>query len=325
MFAHFPICRSWKNLIALFAAAFLALPAVALGKVSPPSAGPPQYQALRLERSENNQLLVQVEINGRPAVLNVDSGAPITAIAVSRRAHFKVTPVTKKSEIPSRLNINGVLNSVGIAKSLRLGALVLVDEPVVMLDLDQFGARAAPNQRRIDGILGADILVPLKAIIDCERQLLLLKIDPRIPGAIPGVDFRGFRRVRMHLSDGLNLYVSGSVNGKKVKLLVDTGAVTTSLHSGLMRRMGIPLRKTRYVSASVNLKESPVHVATLAQFSIGSLHLRSHDVGVTDLEGLIHGGLLDATPPVAGLLGSGTLHRYHGIIDFGTSTLYLKK
>jgi hypothetical protein len=48
------------------------------------------------------------------------------------------------------------------------------------------------------------------------------------------------------------------------------------------------------------------------------------DVGVIDLEGLIHDGLLEGSPPVAGLLGAETLRRHHGIIDFGTRTLYLR-
>jgi hypothetical protein len=40
---------------------------------------------------------------------------------------------------------------------------------------------------------------------------------------------------------------------------------------------------------------------------------------------VIHGGLLDGKPPVAGLLGAEILNRHHGIIDFGTRTLYLKR
>ena len=46
---------------------------------------------------------------------------------------------------------------------------------------------------------------------------------------------------------------------------------------------------------------------------------------VIDLEGVIHDGLLDGSPPVAGLLGAEILNRHHGIIDFGTRTLYLKR
>jgi hypothetical protein len=55
------------------------------------------------------------------------------------------------------------------------------------------------------------------------------------------------------------------------------------------------------------------------------MDFKGKDVGVINLEGLIHGGLLDASPPVVGLLGSEMLRRYHGIIDFGTKSLYLKR
>jgi hypothetical protein len=46
---------------------------------------------------------------------------------------------------------------------------------------------------------------------------------------------------------------------------------------------------------------------------------------VIDLEGLIHDGLLQGSPPVAGLLGAEILNRHHGIIDFGARKLYLKR
>jgi hypothetical protein len=53
--------------------------------------------------------------------------------------------------------------------------------------------------------------------------------------------------------------------------------------------------------------------------------MNKKEVGVIDLEGLIRDGLLDATPPVAGLLGSDILRRHSAIIDFRTKTLYLKR
>jgi len=67
-----------------------------------------------------------------------------------------------------------------------------------------------------------------------------------------------------------------------------------------------------------------VQLATIRRFSVGSFHVKGKEVGVRDLRGLIHGDLLQGSPPVAGLLGSEFLRRNHGIIDFGTGTLYLK-
>jgi hypothetical protein len=75
----------------------------------------------------------------------------------------------------------------------------------------------------------------------------------------------------------------------------------------------------------VNLKERGVEVATIKRLSIGHVNFRRKEVGVMDLQGLIHDELLDASPPVAGLLGSEILRRHHGIIDFGTRTLYLER
>ena len=313
---------SLSNLAALVGAAsalFLAAAPQARGA----SVGALQYEALPLFRSPQNHLLVRAEINGKPAVLCLDTGAPVSAIALNRRAYFGMAPITGKSDIPSRLSINGAFNSVAIARNLRLGSLNLIDEPMVMVDLG--GLRRTSRRDQIDGILGADILFPTQALLDCQRQILILKINPSVPGTIPGFDFNGFRRIPMHVSDGFNLYVDGSVNGQKAKLMVDTGAFATLLHSRFVRRMQIPMRETPFSSSGVNLKQRGVQMATISRFSIGSMDLQRNDVGVINLEGLIHGGLLDASPPVAGLLGSEILRRNHAIIDFGTKNLYLKR
>ena len=284
-----------------------------------------QFQALPLERSRQNHLLVRAQINGKPALLGVDSGAPVSAIALHRVAHFGLKPAKPNGEVPTRLRINGTYNKVVIAKGLQLGALNLVDEPMVAVDLG--GSRRAAklmNEQAIDGILGADVLFPTHAVLDCRRQVLILKIDPNVQGGVPGMNYAGYSRVPMSVSSGYNLYVDGSVNGRKAKLMVDTGAFATLLHQGFVRQMKIPLRNTPYSSAGVNLKQRGVQLATISRMSVGSVQMRGKEVGVMDLEGLIRNGLLEASPPVAGLLGSEILQRHNGIIDFGTKTLYLK-
>jgi len=305
-----------KKLVALVAFVFAT-------SLQAATAGALQYEGLPLIRSSQNHLLVRAEVNGKRALLGVDTGAPVSAIALNRREHFGLAPITGKSDLPSKLSINGAFNSVAVAKNVRLGNLNLVDEPLVLVDLG--GLRRSSKRDEIDGILGADILFPTKALIDCQRQLLVLKMNPSVPGTVPGFNFSGFRRIPMHVSDGFNLYVDGSVNGKPARLMVDTGAFATLLHSRFVRRMQIPLRETPYSSSGVNLKQRGVQMATISRLSVGSMNLERNDVGVINLEGLIHGGLLDASPPVAGLLGSEILRRHHGIIDFGTKSLYLKR
>jgi predicted aspartyl protease len=284
-----------------------------------------QFEALPLVRSRQNHLLLRAFINGKPAWLTVDSGAPVSAIALHRRDYFRLKPATAESKLPARVQINGAFNNVAIARELRIGGLKLIDEPVVTVDL-AYSSRAARlvHEQEIDGIIGADILFPTQAVLDCERQLLFLKMDPEVAGNVPAFNRRGLSAVPIQVSDGFNLYVNGSVNGTPARLMVDTGSFTTLLHRSFVRRMRIATRGTPYSSSAVNLKERGVRVAMIRKLSVGSVDIVGKEVGVIDLEGLIHDGLLEGSPPVAGLLGAETLRRHHGIIDFGTRTLYLR-
>jgi predicted aspartyl protease len=301
--------------------AFAARPGAPIWRVPQP-----RFEALPLVRSKQNHLLVHVFVNNKPAWLCVDSGAPISAIATHRREHFRLTEISGSSSLPTHLRINGALDSVAIAKSLQLGGLNLVDEPVVVVDLGS-SSRAARllHEPEIDGILGADILFPTKAILDCQRQLLILKLDPELPGNPPDISFRGYQGLPMHVSESFNLYVDTSINGTPARLMVDTGAFATLLHRAFVKDMRIPVHQTQYRSAAVNLKQRGVQVAKIKRMSLGRINLVEESVGVIDLEGLIHNGLLDASPPVAGLLGAEILRQHRAILDFGTRTLYLKK
>jgi predicted aspartyl protease len=285
-----------------------------------------RFEALPLVRSRQSHLMVRAFINGREAWLTIDSGAPVSAIALNRRDYFRLKPTTARSNLPSRVQINGAFNNVAVAHELRLGGLTLIDEPMVTVDLGN-SARAARlvHEEQIDGIIGADILFPTQAVMDCQRQLLILNTDPDVLGGAPRLDRRGLQAVPIQVSDGFNLYVNGSINGKAAKFMVDTGSFATLLHRSFVRRMRIATRETPYSSSAVNLKERGLRVARIRKLSVGAVDIIGKDIGVIDMEGLIHDGLLEGSPPVAGLLGAETLRRHHGIIDFGTRTLYLQK
>src|SRR5437660_7199153 len=224
----------------LFAATEMCVAAPKSQRVSDSSS--PRFEALPLTRSRQNHLLVRAFINGKPALLGVDSGAPISAIALKRRAHFGLTGIPGSSTLPARLQINGAFNNVAIAHNFRLGALNLVDEPVVVVDLSGSGRAARMlHEQEIDGILGADILFPTDAVLDCQRQVLTLKMDPEAHGNVPGVEYGGLRSMPIRVSDNFNLYVDAAVNGSPARLMVDTGAFATLLHRGFVSHLRIPL------------------------------------------------------------------------------------
>jgi predicted aspartyl protease len=286
----------------------------------------PRFEALPLTRSQQNHLLVRAYINGKPALLGVDSGAPISAISSRRRAHFGLTGIPGGSQLPARIQINGAFNSVALVRNLRLGSINVMDDPVVVVDLSESNGRPrlVPGQD-IDGILGVDILFSFGAVLDCQRQLLMLKTDPESTEAIPGVEYRGLQRMPMRLSDNYNLYVDAAINGTPASLMVDTGAFATLLNRRFVRSLHVPVYRTPFNSSAVNMKQRGVSIARIKRLSVGSVDIVGKDVGVVDLAGLIHSDLSrSSSQPVAGLLGAEILRSHHGIIDFGTRTLYLK-
>src|SRR4051794_4251208 len=79
---------------------FVLLPGIldaASAKPAQARATSPQFEALPLIRSKQNHLLVRAVINGREAWLGVDSGAPVSAISVNRRQHFRLTGIPTSS------------------------------------------------------------------------------------------------------------------------------------------------------------------------------------------------------------------------------------
>ena len=67
-------------------------------------------------------------------------------------------------------------------------------------------------------------------MLDCEAQILFMKVDPDAPGTVPGVNHRGWKNVPIRVTKGWNLYVDSELNGKPAQLMIDTGAFTTLIH-----------------------------------------------------------------------------------------------
>src|SRR5438046_10344789 len=106
-------------------------PAANRTSARPSAQSTPQFEALPLVRSRQNHLLVRAYINGRPAWLGVDSGAPVSAIAVHRREHVRLTPITAKSNPPAGNQANYAINKDTIAVHVPRDGITPVDAPVV--------------------------------------------------------------------------------------------------------------------------------------------------------------------------------------------------
>src|SRR5437879_13119159 len=91
----------------------------------------PQFEALPLVRSRQNHLLVRAIINGKPAWLGVDTGAPVSAIAAQRREYFGLTGIPASSNLPARLQLTAAFNRLPVAGSFQPGPIKLLADPLV--------------------------------------------------------------------------------------------------------------------------------------------------------------------------------------------------
>ena len=255
----------------------------------------------------------------------VDSGAPATLISLKRRAHFQLSGVGANSGLPTTVMVNGVADKLAIVHSLRLGSLNIVDLPVVLSNVSSPPRIAKMvRQQEIDGILGVDVLFGTKAVLDCQDQVLILNRYPELGGMEGALDLRGFHKMPIFVSEGYNLFVNSSINGTRAKLLVDTGAVVTTLHLPFVRKLRIPRYETSIMSSGINRKEDAVEVARIRKLSVGAVNVFEKAIGVADLQWLFPETTSRRSQPIGGLLGAELLKSHHGIIDFGTRTLYLK-
>lgn len=127
--------------------------------------------------NEGFHLLIKVYINRKVARIIVDTGASKTVFDKTRIEKF----VTERNfdvheKLSSGLGTNTMQSQTTRIKKITIGEIQIEEYTAVLLDLshvnhsyDQIGL--AP----VDGVLGSDILLQYRAVIDYEKKVLKLK------------------------------------------------------------------------------------------------------------------------------------------------------
>jgi hypothetical protein len=116
-------------------------------------------------------MLVTVEINGKPAVLILDTGSNHTIVS-SRFVDVATPPLkdTVTTERGSGLSGRGVFTRA----SLKVGQVLLLDHPVLAMDMKEMSKSFGEN---IDGLLGMDFLQEFERVVLDLRQHKLILSD----------------------------------------------------------------------------------------------------------------------------------------------------
>lgn len=133
----------------------------------------------------------------------------------------------------------------------------------------------------------------------------------------------GYRAIRFRSSTMGHLVVTGSVRGRPVEVLVDSGASATVIDRSWAAAAGLPLRPIKGQGFGAGGATLPLAEVDGVTLSVGGVALRGIGLIAMDLGSVRRGLARNNVAPPQVILGVDALRRWRAIIDFGTSTMWI--
>jgi predicted aspartyl protease len=283
--------------------------------VSPKLAG---YKAVRVHYGPLNKMIMPVRINGQPASLLVDTGSNEIILDTGAAATFGVGPPPRRLRYIGFTEINGQLLPVAFMQSLTAGNMSFGSSPVVLRD----SSLTSAGKARVDGVLGLEILLRHKAVINCRTRLIFFKVDQSRHTNLSAVALsEKFTRVPLRRETSGALTVPCSIHGQSGRLLVDTGAFVTTFPDTFFKSLGISSEPTGVSARFPTGTTSQVSAAQINDLKIGDFRVPPSKFGVAALP---HFALRQGSTRISGILGMDTLYIHRAIIDLDGMNLFVR-
>lgn len=124
---------------------------------------------------------------------------------------------------------------------------------------------------------------------------------------------------------GCHLSISAKINGKKVNLLIDTGASQTVFDkSRMVDILGHEeFEKVDSLSAGLGTNTMESHIVKIPSIKLSKLELKNVKTVLLDLSHVNQSYATMNMTPVDGVIGGDILKKNKGVIDYGKKTLTL--
>jgi hypothetical protein len=121
--------------------------------------------------------LVEVILFGKAFIVVLDTGASKTAFDQTVLAEAsEATSILESDRLSTGLGTNTMQSFTATISGMQIGELVVDDFEVAVLDLSSINiAYSQMGHPQVLGVLGGDILVKYRAIIDYDKQVMKLK------------------------------------------------------------------------------------------------------------------------------------------------------
>lgn len=134
----------------------------------------------------------------------------------------------------------------------------------------------------------------------------------------------GYRRVSLGRNGVGHFQANGSLAGRSIRVLVDTGAASTVVNLSLARELGleaIPLGRKGGGAGGTQLEIFELKGANL---ELEGAHLKPKALYAMDLGHVNQALAMKGAAAVEAVLGADVFDTHKAVIDYGSSSLFLK-
>ncbi len=132
------------------------------------------YKKIKFKVTKTQHLLMKASINGVKGNFILDTGASNSCVGFESIEMFQLKAAKSKTKA-SGAGATGMHTQIAVGNQLELGNWNCIDFEIVIFDLSHVNSALMEHKSKpVHGIIGADILLKGKAIIDYYNHCLYL-------------------------------------------------------------------------------------------------------------------------------------------------------
>jgi hypothetical protein len=134
----------------------------------------------------------------------------------------------------------------------------------------------------------------------------------------------GFRQIPLSRSGVGHFHTAGSLSGYPVAVLIDTGAASTVVNLARAQELGLGANKLEMKGGGAGGAQLDIFHLTDATLWLGDVQPRCRALLAMDLAHVNQSLALKGESPVDVILGVDVFEAHAAVIDYGSSSLFLK-
>lgn len=134
----------------------------------------------------------------------------------------------------------------------------------------------------------------------------------------------GYVQIPLLRSGMGHFHIVGDLNGHRIEMIVDTGAANTFFSFDLAKEMNLSMTKSAETGGGAGEGELEIHHIHNVRFRLGDFTPNIDEFYALDMSHANQALVQRGASPVGGVLGVDVFEEHEAVIDYKSSSLYLK-